>query len=370
VAEIRPRKLVRDGTPNAWTEFEVRVAQGPHTIGNTGDGEYPTLYGYAWMVVITDDDQVKLFQAKQGGQPWPITGNPANADWVETGTSEFTGLPHPVSEIRHIALAFDQAARPMIAYERNNEVWVRQWDALTNQYVMRGPFAGVDPVLVCDATVFYYIPDSDVVVFYLSPDRLALKNRVQRELFATEYTVHTFPNPVILDQVLSTPYQVGLVGVTDAVKNATGFAIFSYTYPVYLKDVLGQAAFAAPTTGDYIPVVVIYDAGMETLGAAFAAPNTGAYIPIVVIQDLGTETLGQATFAAPATGAYIPVVVVRDLGMDTLGSAAFAAPTTGNYVLVVVVVDLTASQYTGGLGYENLGSATFSAPTTGSYELA
>jgi hypothetical protein len=349
----------------------VRVVQGPRAIGDTGDGEYPTLYGYAWMVAITDDEELRLFRAQQAGQPWPITGDPNAADWVETGSTEFTDLPHPVYAMSHIALAFDQAARPILAYERANEVWVRQWNPITNQYVARGPFPGVDPTLLCDATVFYYIPDSDILLFYLSANRLTLNHRVQREQFATERTINTFPNPVILDQALSTPYQVGLVGVTDAVKDTTGFAIFSNTYPVYLKDAMPPAAFTAPTTGAYIPVVVIQDLGTDTLGSStFTAPTTGAYIPIVVIQDLGTEALGQGTFTAPTTGAYIPVVVIYDGGSNVLGSSTFTAPTTGTYALVVVVVDLTANQYTAGLGYNDLGSATFAAPTTGSYTLA
>jgi hypothetical protein len=216
-----------------------------------------------------------------------------------------------------MALAFDQAARHVMAYERDGQIWMRQWDPLTNQFTMRGPFPGVDPVLIQDATVGYFPPDSDVLLFHLSPDRTTLVMRAQRELYATPHVVQTFLKPVVLDQGVALPYQVELLGSLLDALGETGVVVRSEIYPVRVSDALG--------------------------GAAFAAPNTGAYIPVVVVYDAGTDALGQAVFAAPNTGAY---------------------------ALVVVVADLTASQYTGGLGYENLGSATFAAPTTGSYELA
>lgn len=350
---------------------ELRLAPGPRSMGDTGDGSYATLYGCAWAGLLDRvERRFRLFQAQVPGEgPWPLNDprGPEVAVWVEV---EVPPLPHPVEEIRHLALAFDQAARHVVAYEREEEVWVRQWDPVTQTFVQRGPFPGVDPVLIQDATVGYYPPDSDVLLFHLSPDRTSLVMRVQRELYATAHTIQIFDQPVVLDQAVALPYQVELLGSFLESLKTTGYAVRSELYPVRVGDTLGQAVLSAPTTGDYIPVVVVLDLGTEGLGqAALSAPATGDYIPIVVITDLGTEGIGQATLAAPTTGDYHPVVILQDLGTEGLGQAALSAPTTGDYALVVVVVDLTQANYFPS-GYEALGSATLSAPTTGSYDPA
>lgn len=356
---------------------ELRLAPGPRSMGETGDGSYATLYGYAWAGLLDRvERRFRLFQAQVPGEgPWPLSDprGPEVAVWVEV---EVPPLPHPVEEIRHLALAFDQAARYVVAYEREGEVWVKQWDPLSQSFVQRGPFPGVDPVLIQGATVGYYPPDSDVLLFHLSPDRTSLAMRVQRELYATTHTIQTFDQPVVLDQAVALPYQVELLGSFLDALGATGYAVRSEIYPVRGEDALGSASLSAPTTGDYIPVVVIVDLGMmEGLGqATLTAPATGDYIPIAVIVDLGTEGIGSATLSAPATGSYVPIVVVQNLGAENLGAenlgtATLSAPTTGTYALVVVVVDLRGGNDFPP-GYEALGSATLFAPTTGSYELA
>lgn len=363
-----PLKIYRRGNTYAP---ELRLAPGPRSMGDTGDGSYATLYGYAWAGLLDRvERRFRLFQAQVPGEgPWPLHDSRGAevAVWVEV---EVPPLPHPVEEIRHLALAFDQAARHVVAYEREGEVWVRQWDPLTQSFVQRGPFPGVDPVLIQDATVGYYPPDSDVLLFHLSPDRTSLVMRVQRELYATPHVIQTFDRPVVLDQAVALPYQIELLGSFLDALEATGYALRSEIYPVRVEDALGPVSLSAPTTGDYIPVVVVQNLGAEDLGqVALAAPTTGDYIPIVVVLDLGMEGVGSATLSAPATGDYIPIVVVQNLGTESLGAATLSAPATGTYALIVVVVDLRGANYFPS-GYEALGSASLSAPTTGSYQPA
>lgn len=356
---VETRYFVRELPGQKWAEFEIRAAAGPIAIGETGDGTYATLFSVPYVGYL-DKHQNKLVLLKYDG-----------SSWVPVDESLFPQPPHPVEEIRHIAVAFDQAARLVMAYERAGEVFVYQWDSLAKEYVVRGPFPGADPVLINDATVGYYVPDSDVLLFHLTPDRLNLVMRVQRELYATAHTIQTFDQPVVLDQAVALPYQIELLGSLAGALDATGYALRSEIYPVRAEDALGSASLSAPTTGDYIPVVVIVDLGMmEGLGqATLTAPATGDYIPVVVIVDLGTEGIGSATLSAPATGSYVPVLVVQNLGAENLGTATLSAPTTGTYALVAVVVDFRGANYFPP-GYEALGSATLSAPTTGSYELA
>ncbi|WP_206202038.1 hypothetical protein [Thermus caldilimi] len=349
---------------------EVRLAPGPRAMGDTGDGSYTTLFGYAWAAVLDRvERRFRLFQAQVPGEgPWALNDprGPEVAVWVEV---EVPALPHPVQEIAHMGLAFDQAARHVVVYEYQGQVWIRQWDPVSQVYVMRGPFPGVDPVVLNDAVVGYFPPDSDVLVWHLSPDRTTLLQRAQRHLYATAHVVQTFAEPVVLDQAVALPYQIELLGSLLSTIDATGYVLRSQLYPVYLSDALGQATLSAPSSGAYIPIVIVLDLGIDVLGqATLSAPSSGAYIPVVIVLDLGTEAVGQAQLAAPTTGAYVPVVLVSDLGMDVLGQAQLSAPTTGAYALVVVVVDTTTQP-----GYTSpdvLGTATLSAPTTGAYELA
>ena len=341
---------------------ELALARGPRVMAVTGGGTFEELFGYAWLALLDRRElRLRLFQAQASGVPWAIGGDPAAAEWFEVPVPD---LVHPVREVRHLALAFDQAARHVVAYERGGEIWVRQWDPVGQQYVMRGPWPGVDPVLVMDATVGYHVPDSDVLLFHLTPDRMTLVMRVQRELYETAHTVETFAEEAILDQGVALPYQFELLGSLASDPDATGLVLRSDLYPVRGQDSLGTASLAAPASGVYWPVVVVRDLGTDALGVAnLSAPTSGVYLPLVVIQNLGTDALGTASLAAPASGVYHPVVVVQNLGTDALGTAQLAAPGAGTYALVVVVVDLTQAPY----GVDALGTAQLTAPTGGSY---
>ncbi|MDW8480594.1 MAG: hypothetical protein RML14_01530 [Meiothermus sp.] len=319
---------------------EVALARGPvGGEGVTGDGSYLALFGAAWALVQHQGDKLlHLYQLQ--------------TQWVETG---IVPIPHEGREIRHIALCFDQAARPVVAYERAGQVWVRQWEPVLSQYVLRGPFAGVDPVLIQDAEVNFYSPESDVLLFYLSPDRRTLHMRVQRELFANERTIETYPTERILDQGLALPYQWELLG--------EGITVRSDTYPVYLPtDLLTAMSAAGPQSGLYRPLVVVQDVGLDNLTTITGqAPATGNYRPLVVVQDVGLDNLTTITGQAPATGNYRPLVVVRDVGTDDLTTITGQAPATGTYAVKVVVVDLGPADV--------LTTITATPPATGNYAI-
>jgi hypothetical protein len=281
------------------------------------------------------------------------------AVWIEV---EVPPLPHPAREVRHLAVCFDQAARHVVAYEYQGQVYVWQWDPVAMAYTMRGPFPGVDPVLLWDYEVGYFLGDSDVLLFHLSPDRTQVIMRVQRELYANPRVVQALPGPAYLDQVLALPYQFEALGAFASDPDATGAVLRSDPYPVYVGDSAGGATLTAPTAWDYIPVVVVQDLGTESAGTAtVVAPTAWDYIPIVVVKDLGAEGVGTATLTAPTAWDYIPIVVVKDLGTEGVGTATLTVPTAWDYRLVVVAYDG---------GTDTAGSATIAPPTQWSYELA
>lgn len=228
-------------------------------MGVTGDGSYQTLFGYAWAAALQAD--LRLYQAQ--------------GDWVEQSAPP---LVHPASELRHLALAFDQAARHVVAYERNEEVWVRQWDALAAEYVMRGPWPGVDPVLIQDSTVGYYPPDSDVLLFHLSPDRTQLIMRVQRELYGVAHVIATYPNPQILDQAVALPYQIQLIGSNQATPNTTDIALISAYYP--FRSAASLALSGEFAAGDFYQSVKTYQAAPFFLSLA-GQMDSGDYVSVV-----------------------------------------------------------------------------------------
>jgi hypothetical protein len=238
-------------------------------------------------------------------------------------------------------------------------VYVRQWDPVARAYTMRGPFPGVDPVLLWDYEVGYFLGDSDVLLFYLSPDRTQVIMRVQRELYANPRVVQALPGPAYLDQALALPYQAEVLGSLDADPDTTSLVLRTDLYPVYLSEVAASPVVNAPVDWDYIPIVVTKDVGVELAASGGVSPPVDwDYIPVVVIRDLGTEVAASGAVSPPAAWDYILVVVIRNLGTEDAASASVAAPTTWNYPLVVVV-------YNGGV--DVAASASVSAPVQWNY---
>jgi hypothetical protein len=223
---------------------------------------------------------------------------------------------------------------------------------------MRGPFPGVDPVLLWDYEVGYFLGDSDVLLFHLSPDRTQVIMRVQRERYANPRVVQALPGPAYLDQALALPYQAEMLGSLDTDPDSTNLVLRTDLYPVYLSEVAASPVVNAPVDWDYIPIVVTQDVGMELATSGNVSPPTAwDYIPVVVVKSW-TEVAATAPVSPPAAWNYIPVVVIRNLGTEVAASASVAAPTAWNYPLVVVV-------YNGGV--DVAASASVSAPVQWNY---
>jgi hypothetical protein len=338
---------------------EVRYSRGPRAMGVTGDNSFRTLLGYLWMAVLDRAKGLRLFQAQVPGEgPWALDDprGPDVAVWIEV---EVPPLPHPAREVRHLAFCFDQAACHVVAYEYQCQVYVRQWDPVAGAYTMRGPFPGVDPVLLWDYEVGYFLGDSDVLLFHLSPDRTQVIMRVQRELYANPRVVQALPGPAYLDQALALPYQAEVLGSLDADPDTTSLVLRTDLYPVYFSEVAASPVVNAPVDWDYIPIVVTKDVGVELAASGGISPPTAwDYIPIVVIKDLGTEVAASGAVSPPAAWDYIPIVVIKDLGTEVAASGAVSPPAAWDYPLVVVVYNV---------GVDVAASASVTAPTAWNY---
>ncbi len=254
---------------------EVALAPGPSQLRVTGNGSYAEMYGYAWASILDPSTPaLRLFQVQDAaGNPWPL-GQPltGNERWVEVPVP---ALAHDVRTIRHHSLAFDQAGEHVFAYELEGQIWVRQWDGATEQYVLRGPFAGVDPVLLMDSTAYYRPAESDVLLFY-TPDRRKLAWRYQLELYATEHVLLdnngaevAYTGDVILDQVLALPYRYEICLEVAGAKQY----VYSRLYPLLQTDKL--AAGGAPLEALSAAAVLRYT--QTDLLAAGGAPLEATY---------------------------------------------------------------------------------------------
>ena len=288
-------------------------APGPTTLASTGDGAYPTLYGSNWLLQICNDGSWVLYRR----------------DTNETLTVVPWDVTPPVAGLtaRHPTLAFDQAARPAIAWEDDNGIRLREYDEVNGAYHFVGPFDGHDPVLICDATVNYHVPDSDVVLFYLDADRETLCYRVQSENFATEHEHHTFSDPpVTLDlsdiggfrlQLRYSDEHGAVIDEGDSFR-----AILSDVYPIYVQDELaGSLGLIAL---DSHLAATLYSPDAEGVDASLASMSFELHemvIPRHPDPDNLDASLGSMSFA-------LPLVVLHRTpdgdGVDgTLGAAAF-----------------------------------------------
>src|SRR5690606_20539269 len=154
---------VSQRVPSETWFAELATAPGPQVIGVTGDNSFDTLFGREWLLEWSvEDDTLRLYQES--------ATHPGEWERVTSPLPPVFDEPLPATA-RRVSFAFDQSARMIVAVEDEGVVKVTRWDPSANQYVQNVSFDGHDPFVAMDATWVGRIPDSDVLLFYLSPDR-------------------------------------------------------------------------------------------------------------------------------------------------------------------------------------------------------
>mgnify|MGYP001027667227 CR=1 FL=1 len=241
----RFRPVISERLPSRTHFAELFLAPGPERIGVTGDNAYATMFGFDWLLVWDrDDGLLHLFQERDGA-------------WQEV-TEDLPPVfasPVPVGA-RRWSLAFDQAARVILAYEDGaGIVRVTRWEPSSNSYVQNVSFSGRDPVVVMDASWSYAIPGSDVLLFHLSSDRERVLCRVQRDIYAVEHEIWDYGTPVILDRVIALPYKYQIL-VSDSTGTPLPDVLVSDLYPVTLS--VGVELAAEFVDGEYRQTAYAY----------------------------------------------------------------------------------------------------------------
>ena len=287
---------------------ELVLAPGPAQLAQPGGGTNAELYGCPWALALH----------RSGPQLYHLSAGV----WAPRSDLDALAPLAQLPDVRHVGLAFDQAARPVICWEQSGAVVVRQWNAQAAQYVTRGPWAGCDPVIYADSAAHYRPSDSDVVLWYLTPDRRTLAHRVQRDLYAVERAAHTYAAPVVLDQIVAHPYRAQLLAAD--LSSGAAQPVTVGLYPIFTTD--ATTAQAAPPTGGVLFEVVIVRSGTDA-ATVQAAPPTGGVLFEAVIVRSGTDAATVQT-APPTGGALVLAVVVVTLPPNSL-SLGVSAPTGG-----------------------------------------
>ncbi|GGJ56640.1 hypothetical protein [Deinococcus roseus] len=282
-----------------WNVLEDARCWGPLTLATVGNGTYQELFGAIWRITW-DRKRGLILQQKQG------------SDFQEVEPDE--PLPVLPNRARHISLAFDQAARPVLAYELDQVIHVRQWNPVSHQYTYQ-QVDGLDPVLLMDAHLHYFTPDSDVLLYCLDLERLHLQVSHQRNTYQDQTQVSTLQLPAFLDQVAAYPYMSRIL-LHDHKGAEVRFV--SPLYPYRAEDTLSVTAAAS---GDW-----------DTVGYAFAAgdlltfsggPATGLW-NIANYAFSAADTLSIA--GGPATGLWDSLVIPYSAA-DSM--AVSGSPATG-----------------------------------------
>lgn len=242
---FQPR--ISQRVPSSTLFAEIFQAPGPQQIGVTGDNSYQTLFGRNWLAVIDREGVLRAYQEQAPGE------------WTEVSTDlpPIFGTVLPAG-VRRISLAFDQSARAIVCYEQSGIVQVTRWDNEYQDYRQNVSFPGVDPVAVMDATWSRDIEASDVLLFYLTPDRRGVRVRVQRDVYSVAHAVYDYEEAVILDRAaeLSRRFELLLSDIRGAVLD---HALVSGVYPLApYRHRFGTLLQAVPLAGIYRSIVTAY----------------------------------------------------------------------------------------------------------------
>lgn len=292
---------------------ELALAPGPLALAQPGQGTFQELYGAVWALALFRDGP-QLLQVE--GETWRDQADPeALADLVSA---------------RHVALAFDQAARPVLAWEKSGSVYVRQWSASTLEYITRGPWPGCDPLLICDAAVTFDPAHSDVLLLHLDALRVGLVSRVQAENYAVAHRLAEVAPGAVLDQVTAAPYVFTVWGESRRVP----LALHSAMYPVSLSDT-AAASVGGLGSGEFISLVIKGTAS-DTTTASVGSLESGEFVSLVITQAVSDTTT--ASVGGLESGQFIPLVITQSAS-DT-AAASVGSLDAGTFSRVVIVVNL------------------------------
>lgn len=278
-----------------WNCVEDVRCIGPLTLASVGDGSYQALFGALWRLTW-DRKRGLILQQKQG------------AHFVEVAPD--APLPELPKQARKVGLAFDQAARPVVSYQIDESIYIRQWNPLNAAYEYQ-TLTGTDPVILMDVAVHRRSEDSDVMVWFLSLDRLSLFSALQRDSYQSPIQRAVLSGPAWLDQVVALPYVVQ-VGLHD--HQGTEVLLLSPPYTVHVADTLTAQANVAGGEWD----TILFSVTVQHQITAQASVTGGEW----VINNYNFAVLHEITAGATVTGGVFDTVLITSVVQDTVTAQA------------------------------------------------
>lgn len=323
---------------------ELALSRGPVDLGHAGQ-DWASLLSSRWALAWLKDGPLKLYQLRAG--EWA----PGSELYFSGGEFDYRAaeLPELPDTARHVALCFDQSAHAVVAWEVESEVYVWQYDPTAVRYVVRGPFPGCDPVLMLDTRVSGQVPGSDVTLFCLTPDRMQVQARLQRNLYLNPAPVRDLDAPAVLDQALALPWQIQLVGEAEGLP----LVLLTDFYPVILPAEV-PAMMSGPTGGSWESTTQQLTLGLTGAAASMSGPTGGEWVAALLLPDVGT-TSAAASMSGPTAGEWVAVNL--SASMSVANVATMSGPTGGLYAAVIVAQTFKTIPL----------SAAMSGPTGGTY---
>lgn len=235
-------KLISTKRTETTLRPELKICPGPLILGEPGLGSFGELYGAVWSLGLYEDGP----QLVQLRDDWE--------DRADTEALEGLGL-----DARHIGLAFDQAARPVVTWASDSGVSVRQWDSFNSRYVTRSIPGASQPLLLADTLCGVPLSDSDVVLFAVQNGNLS--TYLQRENYEQARPLKEIPGDLVLDQIVSTGSAWQIFGELDG----SELILLSEDYPVVVGNDLQSEAvpITAGLFESVIQVVVLPSSDLD-----------------------------------------------------------------------------------------------------------
>jgi hypothetical protein len=273
--------------------------------------------------------------------------------WLPSEGGSLSILFDEEIETDHVALAFDQNAYEVIAYQKApTTIEVRRFFNLAVEVV---EFEGQDPLLQYNALLDQDLPtgETDVVCYYIKPGQNALWMRFQRDNFETEYLAALLPGrPIALKRAYFVYNEDASEGTLKVEFLDAGYRVGTLSsdgYPdpppppidpqVYSRpDPDTASAGTGALTGTYENAIIYADGGAEDDphppfedGSRGTFSVAGSY-DLTALDELLEE---QASGTFGATGShtlyvFAPATLDTDQSDVTIGA-------TGDYELIAIV---------------------------------
>lgn len=296
-------------------------------------------------------DEEAVTQAEPYTQRWFV--RELNGSYVY-GKESLTQLPVPSDlftgidqeDIIYITISFDANARPCFAFQIvGGTVLLRRYVAGTPTF---NTFAGDTPKLYFDGVLQPDNALTDLTCFYVRAG--AIQVRIQRDLFATEYTqLSPSPQAVRITKTDAYSGHQNLYFTDTAGRYWLARSVVYPPFPIIVSDT--GSVFLLPASGTYT-LTTVATGPYSDASSLVLAPSTGDYI--LTVAPGGSYADNSSLIVTPGTGDYFLSIVLGGTYDDS--SSLNVLPSTGTYTTVIV---------SGGSYPEN--STLLVKPGTGSY---